>query len=256
VPTKDGFYCCTTLINGAPDPDCGPGNGPPTDSTGAIMVDGQGRPLFTNYHGVFTGTAFSIGSVLPITQTMPYIASAIVGVPSYANPYDLTSKMTVLSTIVPWIPDSPNNGFEIPINAERSQFIQTGSLDFSGVTTTNNIDYLPQNDASGNLTGAEIVAVETQDFLGEVWPCVSGGDILRVKMYSSVLAITTWLEQHPGSQAACNIYVRYSPFDNYADYVVSNVNGVWMSINPGAGGGPGRIADVTLFNPGLLTQTN
>jgi len=90
-----------------------------------------------------------------------------------------------------------------------------------------------------------------------VWPCVDSatGDILRVKMYSSVLDIQNWLDAHPTARTACNIYVRMSPYNNYPDYVWSNTNGVLMSINPGAGGGPSRVADVTLFNPGLLTQT-
>jgi len=74
-------------------------------------------------------------------------------------------------------------------------------------------------------------------------------------MYSSVLTIQDWLDAHPGAQAACNIFIRYSPYDNYPDYVVSTINGVWLSVNPGAAGGPSRIGDATLFNPALLTQT-
>jgi hypothetical protein len=74
-------------------------------------------------------------------------------------------------------------------------------------------------------------------------------------MYSSTLDVLTWLDNHPGSRAACNIFVRYSPYNNYPDYIISLTNGVMLAVNPGAGGGPGRIADVTIFNPGLLTQT-
>jgi len=56
-----------------------------------MLVDGQGRPLFTNYQGVWTGTAFSIGSTLPITGLNTPIASAYVAVPSYSNgPYKTT----------------------------------------------------------------------------------------------------------------------------------------------------------------------
>lgn len=231
---------------------------PPTDSNGVLLVDGQGQPLFTNYQGIFTGTAFSIGSTLPITSTMPFIASAIVDLPNYANPYDTTSTNTPISVLVPWLPSQPGTGFDIPINGQRTQFVQTGALDFSGVTITTNIDYLPTYDStSGALNGGTIAAVETQDFLGEVFPCVdpATGDILRTKMYSSTLDVVTWLEQHPGAQAACNIYIRYSPYDNYVDYITSLANGVLLSVNPGAGGGTSRIGDATLFNPALLTQT-
>ena len=256
-PAKDAFYCCTTPN----DADCTAAHAtPPTDSSGNMLVDGQGRPLFTNYQGVWTGTAFSIGSTLPITGLNTPIASAYVAVPSYSNgPYKTTGATnTPVNTIVPYVPYSATNGLEIPINAQRTQFIETGSLDFSGVTITTNVDFLPQFDSTtGALNGGTIAGVETQDFLGEVWPCVdpASGDILRVKMYSSVLTIQDWLDAHPGAQAACNIFIRYSPYDNYPDYVVSTINGVWLSVNPGAAGGPSRIGDATLFNPALLTQT-
>jgi hypothetical protein len=252
-PGHDAYYCATTTPQ---DPDCP--NGPPTDRTGAMLVDGLGRPLFTNYHGLFTGTAFSIGNTLPITQTLPYVLGALVNVPNYANPYDLTSKNTPINVFIPHLLSQPGVGFEIPINAQRSQFIQTGSLDFSGVTVTMNVDYLPVYDPmSGALTGGQIAAVETQDFLGEVWPCVDAttGDILRVKMYSSALDIQNWFDAHPGSRTACNIFVRQSPYNNWPDYIWSTTNGVLLSINPGAGGGPPRVSDATLFNPSLLTQT-
>jgi hypothetical protein len=252
IPGKDTYYCATTL---PVDPDCP--NGPPVDANGNLLVDGIGRPLFTNYHGIFTGTAFSIGSDLPIQQTLPFVGGAIVNVPSYANPYDLTTASTPIEVYVPWLPSQPGTGFDIPINGQRTQFIQTGALDFSGVTVTMNIDYLPVTDATGTLTDGIVAAVETQDFLGEVFPCVdpATGDILRTKMYSSSLDIVNWLEQHPGAQTACNMFIRYSPYDNYPDYITSVTNGVLLSVNRGAGDGPSRIGDATIFNPALLTQT-
>jgi hypothetical protein len=167
------------------------------------------------------------------------------------------TKPSPLSVLVPHVPYQPGSGFEIPINAERSQFIQTGGLEFSGVTITMNVDYLPMYDANGVLTAGTVAAVETQDFLGEIFPCVDpiSHDILRVKMYSSTLDILNWFDAHPGTRTACNIFVRTSPFNNYPDYIISVTNGVLLAVNPGAGGGPGRIADVTIFDPALLTQT-
>jgi hypothetical protein len=253
IAGKDAWYCATTVPE---DPDCP--NGAPTDANGNLLVDGLGRPLFTNYHGIFTGTAFTIGSDIPIKQTLPFISGAIVELPSYANPYDLSTTNTPIEVFVPWLPSQPGTGFDIPINGQRTQFIQTGALDFSGVTATMNIDYLPVTDpTTGALTDGIVAAVETQDFLGEVFVCVDGptGDILRAKMYSSSLDIVNWLEQHPGAQEACNIFIRYSPYDNYPDYITSVTNGILLSVNKGAGGGSPRIGDATLFNSGLLTQT-
>jgi hypothetical protein len=264
--THDAWYCATHGTPTTPDSDCT--NGPPSDANGNMLLDGEGKPLFTTYHGIFTGTPFTIGYTptdaqgnpqpqIPETEQMPYIASTIVALPNLANPYDTTSTNTPLTTIVtPWIPFQPGNGFEVPINGQRSQFVQTGSMDFSGVTITTNVDYTPVKDKNGVEIGGNIVAVETQDFLGEVFPCVdAGGDILRVRMYTSVLDILSWLETHPHAQKDCNISIRYSPYNNYPDVVTSLTNGVMLNVNPGAAGGPGRIGDVTLFNPSALTQT-
>jgi len=263
--THDAWYCATHGTPTTPDSDCT--NGPPTDANGNMLVDGQGAPLFTNYHGIFTGTAFTIGATfadaqgnplpqIPETEQMPFIASTLLQLPNYANPYDTTTANTPLTVIVPWLPYQPGNGFEIPINTQRSQFVQTGSMDFSGVTITTNVDYTPVKDKSGNEIGGNIVAVETQDFLGEVFPCVDrNGDILRVRMYTSVLDIVAWLESHPHAQSDCNMSIRYSPYNNYPDVITSITNGVMLNVNPGAAGGPGRIGDVTLFNPAALTQT-
>ena len=68
---------------------------------------------------------------------------------------------------------------------------------------------------------------------------------------------TSWpgSNQHPGAQTACNVFIRFGAHNTYPDYIISNVNGVMLNVNPGAGGFAGRIADVTLFNPSLLTQT-
>ena len=250
---SDAYTCATQLPTPADCP-----SGPPTDRFGAMLVDGAGNPLLTNYHGLFTGTPFTIGSVLPVKQTLPNVLGAIVDVPNYDDPYDSTSKNNPISVFVPNIQSQPGVGFEIPINAQRSQFIQTGSLDFSGVTVTFNVDYIPQYDKmTGALTGARIAAVETEDFLGEVFPCMdpNTGDLLRVKMYSSSLDILNWLDAHPGSRTACNVFVRMSPYNNWPDYIWSTTNGVLLSIEPGAGGGPPRVSDTTLFDPTLLTQT-
>ena len=85
---------------------------------------------------------------------------------------------------------------------------------------------------------------------------MNGADILAIIILATiVVAIVAWLEAHPTAQSSCNIYVRYSPYNNYPDYITSTANGVLMSVNPGAGGGPSRIGDATIFNPGLLTQT-
>ena len=105
-----------------------------------------------------------------------------------------------------------------------------------------------------------IQAWETQDFLGEVFLCIdpvsaanritagNPGDILSAHMYSSAETVVQWLAAHPGAQDACGIIVRYSPYDNYPDYITSLTNGIRLGVEQGAGFG--RISDATVYVPG------
>ena len=110
-------------------------------------------------------------------------------------------------------------------------------------------------DAKGNPTNAiKIIAIETQDFLGDVFLCrdPATGDILHARMYASVETILDWIAAHPGSQDACDIVVRYSPFNNYPDFITSRANGVKVNVSEGAGFG--RVVDATLFDISVLNQ--
>ena len=53
---------------------------------------------------------------------------------------------------------------------------------------------------------------------------------------------------HPSAQDNCGLIIRYSPYNNYPDYVQSTVNGVRLGIEQGAG--YGRVSDATVFTPG------
>jgi hypothetical protein len=68
-------------------------------------------------------------------------------------------------------------------------------------------------------------------------------------MYTSVDDITAWLQAHPTAQDNCSIIIRYSPYNNYPDYITSLTNGVRLGIDQGAG--KGRVTDVTVFTPGV-----
>jgi hypothetical protein len=165
---------------------------------------------------------------------------------------------TPIPVFVPWLPSQPGTGFDIPINGQRTQFVQTGSLDFSGVTITTNIDYLPATTDVGRADDGTIAAVETQDFLGEVFPCVDAatGDILRVKMYSSALDHRHLAGAAPrGADGLQHLHslqpVRQLPGLHH----VGHERRPDLASIRGAGDGPSRIGDATIFNPTLLTQT-
>jgi len=250
---KSAYYCATTN-----DPaNCFDVNGgsmaPPTDALGKPLLDAKGQPYFSLYRGAFpdSPTVFHAGSkALTIEQEDIDVGAAKVAIPNYADPYDLTSQATPYEVLVPWFPKRAVTGFNLPLSGTRDKFIQTAQLDFSGITTTILVDYDYVRDDAGKPTNvAKVLAMETQDFLGKAFLCSSGGDYLTAEMYTSVGTILDWIDAHPGSQDACGLIVRYSPFNNYPDFVSSLTNGVRVSVSQGAGFG--RVVDVTLFDPAL-----
>jgi hypothetical protein len=175
-----------------------------------------------------------------------------------------------LTALVPWVELQPGIGFTVPINGTRDREITTAQLDFTGVLETYLVDFEPWIDqikpscTYDNVCGTgytcnkhgqcvdgtiKVDAIEASDFLGEVFLCQDGpsGDLLSARMYSSALGIVDWLAAHPCAQAACDIIIRYSPFNNYIDFITSRANGVKLSVN--AGQGLGRIVDAVLFDP-------
>ncbi|MEO6575593.1 MAG: hypothetical protein ABIP89_17215, partial [Polyangiaceae bacterium] len=274
----NGFYSywCATHI--ATDPDTGPGSPhdcgglyAPTNAAGVILKDGNGAPLLTAYPGAITSTPFSIGSTsLKLLDLRLFDLTAKVELPNQLNPYDSTPAATTTpyQALVPWTGVRPGVGFPIPISGTRDRWISTDQLDFSGITTTILVDYLPQPNADGSVCVAsatnpcdiKILAAETQDFLGDVFLCsapnpanIAVTDYLNVGMYTSAGYILDWLKNHPGAAdpAKCSIITRYSPFNNYPDFITSLTNGVKVNISQGSGFG--RVVDVTIFDP-TLTQ--
>jgi len=252
---RSAYQCATTWPADAAN--CYDANGdamsPPTDAAGAPLTDGKGRPYFYLYRGAFpdSPTVFHYGSkALTIEQENIDAGAAKVAIPNYADPYDQSSQKEPYEVLVPWFPKRAVTGFNLPLSGTRDRFIQTGQLDFSGITTTILIDYdYVRDDAGKPTTSAKVLAMETQDFLGKAFLCSSGGDYLTAEMYTSVGAILDWIDAHPGSQDDCGLIVRYSPFNNYPDFVSSLTNGVRAAVSQGAGFG--RIVDVVLFDPAL-----
>ncbi len=260
---KSAYYCATNN-----DPNNCDGQLPPLDSQGNLQLNSVGQPRLARYKGAFAGqaTAFTLGAT-PIKVTMTYgdIQQAMVNIPLYSDPYawsndgqgTISNSSTVsapLSIMVPWAPLQPGIGFPVALTGTLDKFIETSQIDLSGTTITANVDYNPVIDPTTLMPATDgslqFLAVETTDFLGEVFVCQDAptGDLLGVRMYSPVATILDWLGSHPGSYDACGIIIRYSPYGNYADYITSLTNGVRLNITQG--GGFGRVVDVTLFVPG------
>jgi hypothetical protein len=100
----------------------------------------------------------------------------------------------------------------------------------------------------------KILAIDSQDFLGDVFMCADPrtGDILRVRMYDSAQSVLDWLTNHPGTTQACDIVVRWSPFNNYLDKIFSRTYGVTLDISKSFGAG--RVDDAMLWDASLLSQ--
>jgi len=181
----------------------------------------------------------------------------MVEIPLHVNPYDLTSAppatgAPAVQVLVPWAPKQPGVGFPVSLDGMRDRFIETYQLDFTGTQITANVDYDFQIDQTGNPTTAVMfLAVETTDFLGDVFLCrdSSTKDLLTARMYTSVALILDWFASHPAAYNDCQIIIHYSPYENYADYITSLLNGVRLGVTQG--GGYGRIVDATLFDPTL-----
>ncbi len=99
-----------------------------------------------------------------------------------------------------------------------------------------------------------VQGIDTSDFLGDIFICKdpATNHILRSRMYDSAQSILDWLTAHPGSTQACDIVVRYSPFNNYIDKIYSRAYGVSVDISKSFGAG--RIDDAVLWDPALLSQ--
>jgi len=264
-PQATAFYCattkdlvkCTTPVVGGAVPTT---YLPPLDAAGNVILDESGRPLLAPYKGAIglARTAWTLGTTpVSIITTKNDLQQAVINVPLHKDPYDQTSDppstASELQIMVPWAPKQPGIGFPVALTGTRDKFIETYQLELTGETISANIDYDVKLDSNGNpvKTGdIEFKAVETTDFLGNVFLCQDDAtkDLLHVEMYTPVAEVLDWFSSHPGAYQSCQIIIRYSPYGNYADYITSLTNGVRLGITQG--GGYGRVVDVTLFTPG------
>ncbi len=273
-PQYTAYYCATNIDT----QHCGTDR-PPLNPDGTVTLNDDGVPLLAPYEGAFgkSATAFTLGggqtpSVgVPVNLvkgqgtspakdgTFPDIQEALVSVPLHVNPYDQTSAPPpqgnpAINVLVPWAPKQPDVGFPVALDGMRDRFIQTYQLDFSGIQISANVDYDFVLDMNGNpVLPAQLyfLAVETTDFLGDIFVCQDPNthDLLTARMYTSVASILDWIAAHPTSYADCNLIVRYSPYENYVDFITSLSSGVRLGVTQG--GGYGRIVDGTLFDPSL-----
>jgi hypothetical protein len=253
-PGKDAFTCATDVTRAK---GC---STPPALNNGVPLLDDHGRPIMSQYKGAFsaTGTVLHLGGQSPIklatSTAMAAIQSAMISLPLHADSYDLTTPpldpaKRYFDFLVPYLPKQPGVGFPVALSGTRDKFIDTAQIDLTGTTVSANVD-IDLFDPLYPAKGYTLKAVETTDFLGYVFLCVDpdSNDVLAVKMYSPAADILDWIDKHPATVDSCGMVVRYSPYNNFPDYITSLTNGVRLGITQG--GGFGRVVDVTLFSPG------
>jgi hypothetical protein len=272
-------YDCATngpAPNGCPaadaNPNCMTPNAyGPLDANGCLLRDGArcaqgdsrcvtnlGDPMLMPYPGAWGQTFLTVGQVsknLKNEQVLPTFEQAVIDTPIYADPYNTGSQLLpALVKTIPYYPKGANVGFPIAVDGQHSNFLETYNVDYSGVTISASVDYDLAFDSKGKQQGFKIEAIETTDFLGDVFVCndAASGELLAVHMYTPAADILAYFNRHPQAVNACGMIFQYSTYGNYLDYIFSQTNGVRLSINPGQGAG--RVVDVTLFDPTLVSQ--
>jgi hypothetical protein len=265
---RSAYYCASTdwttkAQYDALNAEC-EGNIPPTDPSynpdpnnknapPALPLRENGVPLLQPYPHAFDLSApltLGLGGQMTLISENLQDNTAVVQVPQPAFPGPV-------QVVVPYTPPRPGFGWTYPLEGTRDEVIQAGLLNFAGTTLTGVMYYTtsPELGSDGTPDGTTLIninAMYSEDYLGDAFVCIEGNDILRAKMYDPVLPMLEWLDAHPAAYADCGIIIRYSVFDNYPDYIISQYNGVVLGTTQGAGFG--RVEDIELFTPGSYLE--
>ncbi len=244
------------------------GNGPPIDqTTGKNLRNGSGEPILKPYRGGFTSTAtvFNLGrNILSVPQDQITVATRDVNL--LQATVSFKTKTTVFN---PAGPDGPTmtfpinyvlptdfTGFYIPINSSRDRFVKQEEFDTTGIAISTVIGTVPV------LQGGVVVpnlnrlsSADSRDFLGEMFVCKSGGDLLKVRMFTPADVVLEWITAHPQAMADCNLIIDYSGFGSVLARVTSITNGVIVNFTDPSGitaqANNSVVDDVDIFATGL-----
>ncbi len=271
VSTYGAYECAINL-----DP-CNTSCGATSSCTGLVgPVGPMGTPLLTGYQPAFGASIFNIAAVntpatpAPFTldtqgpASSPYaaIASAMITLPIWPNPFDPTAASPgdrTVSALLPYLPQEAGVGFPITIDGSHDKFYDTKKLTLTGETFAAALDVesIDLVEADGGVgMGNAVRAIESSRFLGKVFPCAQADPqtgqpaLLAVGMNDSDGVVLDYLAKYPGAVAACEMEIRYSAYGNYADAISSLQWGVRLDFEPGPGGGV--VGGAILFDPNVI----
>ena len=191
--------------------------------------------LFAATTGAIGGAAtpFTLGPTpIKITQTYPNIQSAMIAMPIVHEPVRSAEhrRSRRSSVLIPWVPKQPGVGFPIALTGTIDKFVSTYQVDFSGTTISANVDYDVVIDP--NTHGAQdrrlAPVPRRRDHrlprpgLPVSGPARRGGLLGGAHVHACPQIILDWFSTHPRHvrrRAASSS--RFSPFNNYADYITS-----------------------------------
>jgi hypothetical protein len=244
------------------------GNGPPVDqNTGKILRNGSGDPILKPYRGGFTSTStvFNLGrNILSVPQDQITVASRDVNLLQAT-----VSFKTKTSVFNPLGPDGPTmtfpinyvlptdfTGFYIPISSSRDRFVKQEEFDTTGIAISTVIGTVPVLQSGVAVPGLNrLSSADSRDFLGEMFVCKSGGDLLKVRMFTPADVVLEWITAHPQAMSDCNLIIDYSGFGSVLARVTSISNGVIVNFTDPSGitaqANNSVVDDVDLFATGL-----
>lgn len=244
------------------------GNGPPIDqNTGKILRNGSGDPVLKPYRGGFTSTStvFNLGrNILSVPKDQITVASRDVNLLQAT-----VSFKTKTSVFNPLGPDGPTmtfpinyvlptdfTGFYIPINSSRDRFVKQEEFDTTGIAISTVLGTVPVLQSGVPVPGLNrLSSADSRDFLGEMFVCKSGGDLLKVRMFTPADVVLEWITAHPQAMADCNLIIDYSGFGSVLARVTSITNGIIVNFTDPSGvtaqANNSVVDDVDIFATGL-----
>jgi hypothetical protein len=176
---------------------------------------------------------------------------SFVSVPLHADPYDPSSAP--LGRITPLLPFQLAARVTIPLTGTTSKSVGLSAFDLSGLASQTSLYDPCSLGPTAHECSQPVDAASSTGFLGQVFLCNEGPDVLSIEMFTTGGSVLEWLSSHPGIQDTANVAVQFSELDNQLEAIAALTTGVILRVGVGVGTGFGRVIGVSLVEPSLAT---